>query len=364
MRILHLASFDRWTGAAAPAFSEVEALREAGFDAHYAYVGGAGLEKKLAGHSFAHAVVRREADPVTILRTARILREMVRRTGFSVVHTHLTHDHWLGRLATLGKSPAVLVRTFHSRRTLRRDPVTRWLLSGTGGVCVNNATFPEHPALRGRTPLFTPPPVDARVLRPGPDVRERYGIPSKSPLLGFIGKVDRGRGFEDAIRTLQAVRRSIPEAMLLIIGRGPLRPALERLSKEIGVADAVVWAGYHEDDLAEHLRTPDLMLFTAVGSDEGHRAIIEAMACGTPVASYPIYGVSHLLGPLATRLVSASADPQELASVSVAILRGETPVAEQDCVAATAPSTYGPTAARLGQFYAQLVPRANSVQQP
>ena len=43
MKILHLASFDRWTGAAAPAFSEVEALRRAGVDAHYGYVGGSTL---------------------------------------------------------------------------------------------------------------------------------------------------------------------------------------------------------------------------------------------------------------------------------------------------------------------------------
>ena len=40
MKVLHLASANRWTGAPAPAFAETEALREAGIDAHYAYVGG------------------------------------------------------------------------------------------------------------------------------------------------------------------------------------------------------------------------------------------------------------------------------------------------------------------------------------
>src|SRR6185369_2565161 len=38
MKVLHLAAGNRWTGAAAPAFAEVEALRMAGADAHYAYV--------------------------------------------------------------------------------------------------------------------------------------------------------------------------------------------------------------------------------------------------------------------------------------------------------------------------------------
>ena len=59
MKILHLASGNRWTGAAAPAFAEVEALRAAGVDAHFAYVGGYKLETKLAGHSFAHPIIGR-----------------------------------------------------------------------------------------------------------------------------------------------------------------------------------------------------------------------------------------------------------------------------------------------------------------
>lgn len=354
MKILHLASFRRWTGAAAPAFSEVEALRRAGYDAHYGFVGGSTLEKKLGHLSYAHPVVGRDHDPWTILQAGRAIRALVEREGFTVVHTHLTHDHWLGRLATLGSRSAALVRTFHSKRTLRRDPVTRWLLAGTSGVCVNNATFAEHAAVRRRAPLFTPPPVDERVLRPGPGLRERYGVSPDRPLLGFIGKVDRGRGFEDAIRTLERVRRVMPETMLLIIGQGPLRPVLEKLARDIGVADAVLWAGYHEDDLAEHFRTADLMLFTARGSDEGHRAILEAMACGTPVAAYPIYGVAELYGELARRLVSSSRDPASLASRAIEVLSGNAAVSEDECVAAVMPSMMGPTAARLARFYADL----------
>src|ERR1700742_2849740 len=48
VNVLHLAAGNRWTGAAAPAFAEVEALRAAGVEAHYAYVGGYKLEQKLA----------------------------------------------------------------------------------------------------------------------------------------------------------------------------------------------------------------------------------------------------------------------------------------------------------------------------
>ena len=61
MKVLHLASANRWTGAAAPAFAETAALREeAGIDAHYAYVGGYKLEAKLTRVDFAHPIIERK----------------------------------------------------------------------------------------------------------------------------------------------------------------------------------------------------------------------------------------------------------------------------------------------------------------
>src|ERR1700682_1170661 len=68
MRVLHLAAGNRWTGAAAPAFAEVEALRAAGVDAHYAYVGGYKLQDKIGHFDFAHPVIARAQNPRSFLR--------------------------------------------------------------------------------------------------------------------------------------------------------------------------------------------------------------------------------------------------------------------------------------------------------
>jgi len=134
-----------------------------------------------------------------------------------------------------------------------------------------------------------------------------YGIPSEVPLLVAIGKLTHDRGFEHVLRTAATT-----DARLMIIGHGPHRPALESLAGELGIASRVTWAGYHEDDLAEHYRAADVLLFTERGSDEGHRAILEAMACGVPAASYPIEGVAALTGP---EQVAGAATPEALAAV-------------------------------------------------
>lgn len=297
MAVLHLAAGNRWTGAAAPAFAEVEALRGAGIDAHYAYVGGYKLEQKIGHLDFAHPLIEKAQNPLSFRRTVRALRRFVEEHRIELVHAHLTYDHWLARFAGVR-----MARTFHSRRVLRGDPFTRSLIAKTGVLCVVNDTFQLRDA------VFTPPPVDHRQFHPdGPNVRAQYGIAPDAPLLVAIGKLTADRGFEHVLRTAALI-----EARLMIIGHGPHRPALESLASELGIASRVTWAGYHEDDLAEHYRAANVLLFTERGSDEGHRAILEAMACGVPAASYPIDGVAALTGP---EQVASAATPDALAMI-------------------------------------------------
>src|SRR5436189_2708985 len=123
MRVLHLAAGNRWTGAAAPAFAEVEALRAAGVDAHYAYVGGYKLEAKLRHHDFAHPLLAKAQNPIAFSRTVAALDRMIHQHGFDVLHAHLTYDHWLARFAARNHDIRI-ARTFHARRVLRTDPFT------------------------------------------------------------------------------------------------------------------------------------------------------------------------------------------------------------------------------------------------
>src|SRR5204862_449064 len=95
MKVLHLAAGNRWTGAAAPAFAEVEALREAGVDAHYAYVGGYKLQAKIGHYDFAHPIIAKAQNPIAFVRSTAAIDALLRNHGFDVVHAHLTHDHWL-----------------------------------------------------------------------------------------------------------------------------------------------------------------------------------------------------------------------------------------------------------------------------
>ena len=317
MKVLHLAAGNRWTGAAAPAFAEVEALRAAGVDAHYAYVGGYKLQAKLAHHDFAHPLIEKAQNPFSFTRTLEKLDQMIEQHGFDILHAHLTYDHWLARTLIRGRVIA-LARTFHARRVLRRDPLTRMLLGRTDLCFVINNAFRDAPLLRQCDPVFTPPPVDHQQFVPdGPNARDLYRIPAEATVITAIGKLSQNRGFEDALRTFALLRSKIAHARMMIIGHGEHGPALEVLAQSLGIANDVTWAGYHEDDLAEHYRASNLLLFTARGSDEGHRAILEAMACGVPPAAYPLEGMRALVDEMH---IASAATPAALAATAAVLL--------------------------------------------
>jgi glycosyltransferase involved in cell wall biosynthesis len=104
-------------------------------------------------------------------------------------------------------------------------------------------------------------------------------------------------------------------AKLMIIGHGEHRGALETMSRGLKVAADIIWAGYHEEGLADHYRAADFLLFTSKGSDEGHRAVIEAMACGTVPITAPLAGMSAILGNhLSASLTASEGSPDSLAS--------------------------------------------------
>lgn len=323
MRVLHLASSNRWTGAAAPAFAEVEALRAAGVHSLFAYVGGYKLEQKLAGIEFAMPILVKRQSPAGFLKSLSDLRQVVREQQIDLVHTHLTYDHFLGSLVTRGTEVA-LIRTFHSRRTLRRDPFTSALLKATDGIAlVNGAMELPSERFRGKPCRWTPPPVDHRIFNPtGKSARPSLQIPTSGKVIGIIGKLAPYRGFEEAILCLAAIHRLEPSVQLMIIGHpdAPHGVVIRELARSAGVEASVIWAGYHEEDLADYYRACDAMIFTATGSDEGHRAILEEMACGVPPVCYPVEGVTKLMGDLSERLVTSVHHPEAMAKAVMDLL--------------------------------------------
>jgi glycosyltransferase involved in cell wall biosynthesis len=70
---------------------------------------------------------------------------------------------------------------------------------------------------------------------------------------------------------------------------------LQKRAVDHGLQSRVHWTGYQDEALPELYSAMDAVLFTAPGSDWGHRAISEAQGCGRPVVAVACSGVEDLI---------------------------------------------------------------------
>lgn len=106
---------------------------------------------------------------------------------------------------------------------------------------------------------------------------------------------------------------SIPNTNLLVIGDGPDRKKLERLSEKLGLKNKVKFLGELEPDkVPEYLSEADV--FVRPSRSEGlGSAFLEAMAAEIPVIATPVGGIPDLIKDRKTGLFCEKENPEDLA---------------------------------------------------
>jgi rhamnosyl/mannosyltransferase len=88
---------------------------------------------------------------------------------------------------------------------------------------------------------------------------------------------------------VEILLRALPglEAETVLVGDGPLRPSLEAMARELGVADRVRFAGdVADEDLLAWYHACDALVLPSISRQEAFGIVqLEAMACGRPVIS-------------------------------------------------------------------------------
>jgi glycosyltransferase involved in cell wall biosynthesis len=290
MRILQLVDGDRWTGPAAVVFDQTAALIDAGVEAQFGFIGNSLLSQRVLPLGWTRPLLSKRGGPIGYAAQMRRLRQTLDRERFDLVHVHRSYDHFVAALAARG-TRVRLVRTLHHVKYARPDLLARAAHARTHAFGYSNSAIAE---IFGRPGPVLPPVVDTERFRPGGKSREllaRFGIPGGPLLVATIGKMSRGRGHEEAI----AAAASLPDVALAHVGHGEHMEYLKERAAALGAADRNFWLGYQEEILPEIYRSCDAFLFPASGSDQGQRALLEAMASGLPVLALDVPGVRDLI---------------------------------------------------------------------
>lgn len=111
------------------------------------------------------------------------------------------------------------------------------------------------------------------------------------PVIGVAARLAAGKGVGLALHALQRLRSQGVDARLRIAGDGPDRQELERLGRDLNLADAIDWLGPVEDMVAFY-RSIDLLLHPTLHEALGN-VTIEASAFGVPVVATRVDGMAE-----------------------------------------------------------------------
>jgi glycogen synthase len=152
--------------------------------------------------------------------------------------------------------------------------------------------------------------------------RERLGLPQDRALIVSVRRLIRRVGLEGLIDAMREVRRSAPEALLLVAGRGALAGELQARIAALGLADHVRLLGFvAEEELPWLYRAADLSVMPSVTLEGFGLPTIESLAAGTPVVVTPVGGLPEAVLELDPVLVTANCGAAAIADTLSFALR-------------------------------------------
>lgn len=307
MRILHLFSDWKWTGPAEPVVDLVKALAARGLDVRFAC--------SPLPFEVEDSIVRRAGErgitPITAFRLAKhfdffanrrdteALARHIDAEAIDIVHAHRLQDHWIAA-AAIRKSARqpFLVRTCHDgvpqkrsfrNRRLYKDRTDLLIQHSREGYQADGSTF-----IMNRRLVYLPPAVDTERFDPekvSGDLREELKIGKDEIVAGVVARIQEHRRFDLLLEGFRRIVYKYQNLKLVLVGRGTkMEQVAVRPVKKMKIEDKVVFAGYRRDDYLQAMKTFDILVFMAPGSDGTCRALLQALAMGIPAVT-PTIGI-------------------------------------------------------------------------
>ena len=262
------------------------------------------------------------------LRQIWALRRYIREHAIDVVHTFLVKGAIVGVLAGRGAAPVVIT----SRRSLgywytpKILMLFRFLNRHTTRVLANCDAVKRIVVDKEGVPASQ---VD--VIYNGVDMRlfeasanagmAASDIPEGVPVIGIVANYRPVKNLDMFLQGAALVSQQFPQAVFLLVGKGPLKDELAGLAERLGIRSKVYFTN-GVGSVPALLRRMSIACLTS--SSEGFsNAILEYMAAGLPVIATAVGGNAEAVVDGETGLIVPPGDPAAFAAAVCRLLGNE-----------------------------------------
>ncbi len=326
MRVAQVNLQKAWGGAENHVLLLSQGLREAGAEVVVCCHPRGALRARAEAAGLACRLVS-TANQLDLSASIRLAAQL-RRWRPDVVHLHTPKDYLCGALASRLLRRPVLVLTRHMLLPVKHLMRRIYQRSDTV-ICLAGAIY-EHMVREG---------VDASRLKrvgSGIDVHEfdtartrshraelrgHWGAGAEDLVVGCVGRLVEGKGHSTLLQALRVAldrqddggppNTEARTIRLVVLGEGPLRPALEAHVKKLGLTTDVHMAGFCSD-VPSALSAMDALVVPS-HLELMPLVVLEGMAAGLPVIATDVGAIHEIIEPGVTGLLVPAGDVRSLA---------------------------------------------------
>lgn len=271
------------------------------------------------------------------LALVKSLRTRIRQGRFDIVHCHQYTPYVYGWLASFGTG-AKVVFTEHGRffpdryryKALLINPLMALLTPAI--VAISKATrealsrYEFIPKTRIQVVYNGIDPLErdeAQVEK----IRSELGIPENAPVLGTVSRLDQVKNQKLMIDAFATLLETHPSAVLLMVGDGPERLALENRVAALNIAESVRFTGFINKP-AQYLALMDVFLLSSF-TEGTSMTLLEAMSLGIPAVATHVGGNPEIVVDGQTGFLTENNNQEAFLSAMLQLL--ENPDLWQDC---------------------------------
>lgn len=320
MVTLHVDLGTEWRGGQAQALVLMKGLRVRGHGAELVTLRESPLARRAAAEGIrVHTVAPTLARP----RAALCLAQWITEKKAEIVHTHEAHALTAAWLARVQRKTS-LVASRRLAYTLHQNLISLARYRSVARILAVSRFVAESLAASGIEPRQVAVVYDGVEIPPAASAEERvrarrrWGIEGEQRLLGCVGYLLPEKGQELLIRAWPVVRKHSGSCRLLLAGDGPSRPRLEALARELGVADAVHFAGFVEN-VGEVYAGLDAFLFPSLEEPLGS-SMLAGMARGLPTVALARGAVPEVITDGANGLLVEEPEPAAFAAAITRVI--------------------------------------------
>ncbi|AFZ55917.1 glycosyltransferase family 4 protein [Anabaena cylindrica FACHB-243] len=135
--------------------------------------------------------------------------------------------------------------------------------------------------------------------------RKQLSWPNNNPILFTSRRLVHRMGIDKLLQAVAAIKPKIPDIWLAIAGRGHIQTLLQKQAQELGLENNVKFLGFLPDEqLPIAYQAADLTVMPSQSFEGFGLAILESLACGTPVVCTPVGGMPEILQQFSPELIT------------------------------------------------------------